>query len=636
MTGAASFVRDRAAVLLLAATVVAVPLAFDPWGWAAFGPIKWMALTTLGFGAVAAAAARRELRVHGPSALGWLVFLGWGLVAAIVAVDPFHAWAGTPDRHLGLLAWFFFALLFFAAQGIASPGDVRTVLRAAAVAAAGIGIYVLLELAGTAPIELATNTDRPGGPFGTPAYLGAAGAALLPVVLGAAGDGLGSARWRWVAVGGSVVLAIAVLASGTRAGWIGLGAAAVAAFPAVAPLLRRRPWIPAFGGTALAIILLATPVGGRIGDAFDFDDGTARGRVDEWQVGAAVLAGRPVTGAGFEGYRIVFAEGVDADYEQRYGRRVMPDRAHNGLLDVGVTMGIPGMVVYAAGAVWLIGRGIAAIRTRRAWLAGLGAGVIGYLVQQQFLFPITEFDPVFWILAGILVAATPGRPPATLRLPPGTWLLAVALAAAAFVAGALDVAADHVAATALEASAAGDHDAALAAADRAAARRPDSIRYGVVAATVAAVPGTPDAFEAARERLGDALDLSPLDPVLRAEDATLLLRLATRIRSSTTLQEATNAWAGLVADDPHHAQYRLEYGIALAFGGNTPGAEREWLAAANLAPDSAAPPTNLAVLYLDAGNAEAASAQIDRLHSLDPFNPALPELERRLAELKPY
>jgi O-antigen ligase len=635
MSGA-PLIRERVPVLSLGAVVIAVPLTFDPWGWAAFGPVKWMAVTVLGFVAVAAAASRRSISLHVPSALGWLAFLGWGVVAAVVAVDPFHAWTGTPDRHLGLLAWALFALLFLVAQHITSVHDVRTVLRAAVVAGAGIGFYVLLELAGLAPVELLTNPDRPGGPFGTPAFLGAAGAMLLPIVIGAVVDGLASKRWQWFGAGSALLLGIAVFASGTRAGWVGLAAAAVAAFPAVAPILRRRPWIPALGLAVLAVALFVTPMGSRIGDAFDFESGTARGRLDEWQVGAAVLVEHPVSGVGFEGYRIVFAGGVDAEYERRYGRQVMPDRAHNGLLDVGVTMGIPGMVLYAAGAVWLIFRGIGAIRTRRAWLVGVGSGVIGYIVQQQFLFPITEFDPVFWVLAGILVAATSGGNSVTMRLPPGTWLVAVALAAGAFVAGGLDVAADHAAADAQARSAGGNHAAALIAADRAVALRPDSIRYGVVAATVAAVPGTPDALETAIDRLDAALQHSPLDPVLRAENASLRLRLVTRTGNRAVLEEATLAWAGLVADDPHHARYRLEYGIALALGGNTIGAEREWLTAADLAPDSVAPPTNLARLYLDAGNAAAAAVQIDRLRSLDSLNPALPELDRRLNDLKPY
>ena len=41
-------------------------------------------------------------------------------------------------------------------------------------------------------------------------------------------------------------------------------------------------------------------------------------------------------------------------------------------------------------------------RSRSAWR------VLAYVVQQQFLFPLAELDPIFWVLVGMLVARTPG------------------------------------------------------------------------------------------------------------------------------------------------------------------------------------------------------------------------------------
>ncbi len=88
----------------------------------------------------------------------------------MAAVDPLYSWIGTPDRHLGLLAWGLFAALFAAGQGL-EPAAVRLVLRTATVSLVVIGAYALLELAGAAPADLATASSRPGGPFGSPAYI---------------------------------------------------------------------------------------------------------------------------------------------------------------------------------------------------------------------------------------------------------------------------------------------------------------------------------------------------------------------------------------------------------------------------------------------------------------------------------
>jgi hypothetical protein len=427
-----------------------------------------------------------------------------------------------------------------------------------------------------------------------------------------------------------VLAFVAAVAAQTRAGWAGLAAAALVAAPGFYRWLRLRPWLPAAGAIALIALAIATPAGPRVISAFDFEDGAARGRIDEWQVGAAVLANHPVAGTGFEGYRIAFAEGVDADYERRYTRQVMPDRAHNGALDVAVTTGAPGLVLYVIAVIWLLRRSWRAARSGVPWLVGLGAGVAGYLVQQQFLFPIAEFDPVFWMFAGVLVAATARAAPLGVRFPSGAWLVPVALATAAFVAGGLDVAADHAARSALATGRAGEPAAALAQADRAVDLRPDSIRYHFVAATVAAEAETITGLEAALERLDGALDLSPRDPILRAEHASLRLDLARATGSTIDLAGARTEWEHLVDTDPNHARYRLELGIAQALAGDGAAAENSWLAAADLAPSATAPLTNLALLYLGEDRFEDAASVIARIRTLDPATPGLADLERSL------
>ena len=68
--------------------------------------------------------------------------------------------------------------------------------------------------------------------------------------------------------------------------------------------------------------------------------------------------------------------------------------------------GLPGLIAYLAAAGFLINRSLQAVKNPRPLLVGFGAAVIGYLVQQQFLFPIAEIDILFWLFAGIVVAGT--------------------------------------------------------------------------------------------------------------------------------------------------------------------------------------------------------------------------------------
>lgn len=622
---------QRMTLWVLAVLIVGVVVGFDPWGWAAFGPIKWLIVTTFLFLAVTGLATQSLIVFHRRSAFVWAAFLGWGLVVGVFALDPVYTWIGTPDRHLGLLAWCLFGVAFFAGQTVTS--SLRVLLRAAVVAALGIGVYSMLELAGVAPIELVADSSRLGGPFGSPAYLGAGLALLVPVAVGAAVDGLGSLGWRIVSSVAAVLGVVAILGSQTRAAWLGLAVALLFSFSLWKGWLQRNWWVGAGLVVVAVVVVMATSVGERAASVFDLDEGTARGRIDEWQVGGSVLVDRPLVGTGFEGYRIAFPGSVDADYERRYTRRVTPDRVHNGALDVGVTTGLPGLVFYMVAAIWLIGRARRGLRSGDIGLVGVATGIVGYLAQQQFLFPIAEVDPVFWVFAGVLVASTGlGVAPIRLQLPRAFRVGSAVLAVAALIVGGLDVAADHQTKEAFEQSAVGNQIGALSAADRAMALRPDSIRYSFVAATIAAQPGTLTALDEATTRLDTALGVSSRDPILRAEHAGLLLARARLTTSPADIQRAVDTFQELIGSDPHNAQNQLQYGVALVLAGDTGGAEQAWLTAEDLAPTSAVPATNLVLLYLNTGRIEEASLALDRAQTIDPENPTLPDLVERLRE----
>jgi O-antigen ligase len=616
--------RLRRAVLVL---VVGSLLVFDPWGWAVFGPAKWTVVTTATLVAFAFV-LRRRVPVHRSSVLLWLGFLVWGVVVCVFAVDPLYTWIGTPDRHLGLLAWVLFFLLFIVGQAIDYDDSTGYVVRAAVVALIGIGAYAVLELLDAAPVALASSTSRLGGPFGSAAYLGAACALLVPIAVGAVVDGLGSRIWR-IASGFSVVMGIvALVGSQTRAAWLGVAAAAVIAIVTVRPWLRRLRWIPLAAGVLLVAVVIVSPAGARVRSVFDAGNPEARGRLAEWRVATSLIVARPVLGAGFEGHRIVFPGEVDAAYERAYGRQVTPDRAHSGVLDVGVTTGVPGMLVYILAVVWLLGRSVRAARSRRPVLIGIAAGVVAYLVQQQMLFPLAEVDPVFWLMAGIVVAATAkgDRHVETQRSSVGSVIAAV-LAIALLGLGLLDVRADQLAGQALTASVGGGDATALERADSAAALRPDSIRYPVVAGGVAAATGTPGGIETAVARIDKALDISPRDPILLIRRASYLLDLARNTGSDADLDRALSAWADVAGSDPNNADVQLQLGVVLALAHDAAGAEQAWLRAETLAPASVAPTANLVRLYAAAGLTADARAALDRVRAVDPAFSGLADLE---------
>lgn len=600
--------RSSAATLAIFVLVVGVVIAADPAGLAPFGPLKWAVATTATW-ALAAVLSRRRLRAVRVPTLVLAGLVVWTGVVAVAGVDPLYAWIGTPERHWGVLAWVLCLVAFVAGQALQGNEQAR-VAEAATVAVGLVGLWSLAELLGWEPFALTGVTDRPGGPFGSSAYLGAATALLAPAAVGLALHARRSPLTRVVATACAALGAIALVASGARAAWVGVAIVVV-----VTLALRRRDLsrrvVAALGAALVLGVLIAvvTGVGARVPDLVTDERGGMRGRLDEWRVAARVVAEHPVVGVGPEGYRIAFAEGVDADYEARHGRHPLPDRAHAALLDVAATTGIPGALAYAV-LLALVGRFLLrGIRNGAPVVAGVAAGVLAYFAQSLVLFPIPELDVVAWLSAGMVVAVVArGGEGASWRPNVVVTGVVVVVAAVAAVAGVLDVAADRTAKQALE------HDSSQAA-TRAVDFRPDALRHHLVAARVHESAGR---IDDAAEHLQRALDVSRRDPIVRGELARLLLERARRTEAPADITRASQELEALANDDPHNAEVQLRLGLALALDGNEPGAERAWLAAERLAPRSAAASTNLALAYARAGRTADAQAAARRALSRDP------------------
>lgn len=82
----------------------------------------------------------------------------------------------------------------------------------------------------------------------------------------------------------------------------------------------------------------------------------ASSRFAEWEVGWRIVLAHPWLGVGPEGYRTALADGVTRSYEQTYGRTVMPDRAHNAILDVAAAGGLAAGLAYAGILVLVVSR----------------------------------------------------------------------------------------------------------------------------------------------------------------------------------------------------------------------------------------------------------------------------------------
>jgi O-antigen ligase/Flp pilus assembly protein TadD len=593
----------RAEAWLLAGLVVLPIVVFDPFGWAAFGPVKWAAVSALVPALGAVMAARRGIGMPRPWAIGWALLLCWAALSAWRGLDPLSAWIGTPDRRLGWWALCVFAITFSIGATLPAKRAIPVVLRSASVATLAVGLMAVAELAGMSMAP--SGSGRLGSTMGSAAYLGAALTVLVPLTVGTALSSTEDRRWRLMAATASALGVVALVGSQTRAALVGLAVAGLVVLPRLVPRLRARPL--EVGAVALvAVGLLAlSPLGERVLEGSS--------RTDEWTQALRVIAADPVLGTGPEGYRIAFPGVVDADYERAYGREVIPDRAHNGVLDVAATLGLPGAVLYLAAVAAILRRGWSQ-RGGSVEQTAVAAAAIGYLAQQQFLFPLAEVDPLFWLIVGILFSnAGVIRP-----RPPMAGALA-AVAVLSLLAGVADVAADRSMAAGLD----GDP----VAAERATELRPDSFRTWLIASNVASRGGDVASLQRAVERIDTARALSPTDPRLGQIRAQYLGSLAAITGRPGDVATARDTWEELARSDPNNAAVLTGLGAARALAGDAGGAERAYVLAASLAPRDAGPLVTLARLQLAVGAPADAAETLRRARAVDPLADGLDELE---------
>ena len=469
-----------------------VVLAVDPSGWYPFGPSKWLLVSAGIFILGAATLGAHRVTVVPRVQIVSLALVAVFALSAARGVDPTYAWLGTPERHFGVITWVLLAVALLVGINLVRP---QRLLWGIAVAGTALGAAATAEALGWEPRVFDVD-DRLSATYGSPAYLGAAVAVLLPIAIAISIDRQLPRRLRVLAAVGTPLLLVAVLGSGARAAWLGLFAAAVVVCvrrrEQFAARMSTRAIATATGGAiAFGVVLVVfSPVGGRLTSVFDADAPGGRGRLDEWRVAADVARDHLALGVGPEGYRIAFAEGVDAAYQRAHGRTPTPDRAHSAPLDVLITGGVGALALWGA-VVVMVGRHVwRALADERLWLVGLGAALVAHIVGQLVLFPLAELEPLAWLLAGVVIAAT-ARPAERITgnvARPVAVIPAVA-ACLALAAGVTDVVADRRAHHAVDARARGDVEAALSYASSAASLRPDELRLHLLEAETAREAG---------------------------------------------------------------------------------------------------------------------------------------------------
>ncbi len=550
---------------LCAVKVVLLIVLFDPSGLVAFDlpkslasrAIEWPIAAVLGivFVTYGRSIVPRS-RLH-PAAFA--VALAW-LVAAYFAEDRFLALFGEDDRYLGLTYLADMLLLYVAcAVAVRSARDAGVLFAAIALGGAFALGYAGAQAIGADPFWWQQGADRPFSTFGNPDHFGHFLSVLFALSFGAL---LASGGWIGATTGALGVASSLVSASfvATRGTAVGVLAAIVAA--ALTPAARWRAIVlTTVVVMGLGAILVATPLGTRV--RATIAGGQMGDRLTIYTTAVRAAAARPFSGYGPDNFRVAYAEHRPSPADIPEAAQPQSS-AHNWLLDAAAMTGAFGLLallaLVAVGSAELIGLGrrmpSAGAPLLLAWcaywahaLVAVGSIAIGWLP---------------WLALGIAVGLQPRAPPRPLRRVPG-WAAAIAIVIALLGAstGARVFLANRDALVMEYASATGETQGALAAAERALDRDPGrSENWNQLGIALDGLQLWHPSLDAYRE----AAARRPYEPIYQANVARSLARLALSGEAGAREEALAAARRAVDVDPKSVIGHAVLAEIATAFG----------------------------------------------------------------------
>ncbi len=359
--------------------------------------------------------------------LDWPIvcFTGWALLSALASVRPLYSLEKFGQEPLS-----YFGLFYLVLVHVRSERDHRRILGTLAVGLAIMASYGLWEWSRPwHPPEEYIRSFTAGG-----TYIGAYLAATIPVAAAQTMVGSRFCRaWWWLITGLGV---LCVVPTYSRAAWAGVAISLI--FLAVAA--ARWLWVPLLVAAAAGPAVFGSSVGTRflalVSPAHMMADWGTMDRLPIWRYAMGRMFDHPLLGFGFGRQipRVPMGEGYASGELVLRGSPL--GYAHNTFLDVGLQMGLVGLVLF----LWLLVAVLVALW--RAWReapAGYPRAVAAGILAMALAFPVRAMtnnyfadDPVilFWFLTALAITVVPGssspvpgahaESPGTLREQPGT------------------------------------------------------------------------------------------------------------------------------------------------------------------------------------------------------------------------
>src|SRR5262245_12949468 len=344
-----------------------------------------------------------------------LVFLLLAATALATAagVAPVASFFGSFENQMGLVTRICF-LICFAGVIVAigtSRERLRMVLWSISLTGLVVAAYATAQFFGLDPFVPSSlytfdspfgSVVRVSGTLGHSNYLGNFLLYTTPVTAALALSSSGRARRIGFAT--TILSAAAIIFSGTRGAWLGLIAAAVGflwserGFELETILKRKRKQLifqsAAVLSAVILLILLTISAGSSAGlvvraRSFVSDSFSGSGRTLLWRDAIKMVPHYAIIGAGPEAFRKAFLSYKSKDLAQ-LAPQINNESSHNTYLDAAISIGIPGLILYAAvlasAFLLLIKSRRAADRGQRLIVSGMISALGAVAVHNIFIF----------------------------------------------------------------------------------------------------------------------------------------------------------------------------------------------------------------------------------------------------------
>ena len=346
------------------------------------------------------------------------------IISLFFSVDILTSWFGSYTRQEGLVSWLFYGLWTIlliihltSDEKISKLIKIEFFLKVISVSGLLVSVYAICQLFGVDFIswsEPARVTGRAVSSFGQPNYLACWLVIVLPLaayLISVSKNKINRATWSII----FIVELLALFTTGSRAvlfTFLSVSVAWLFWFSYQKNLLTRKKLLAIiFSGVIILVLFLtflAVSNSSRFTELTNLKQGSAAVRLDLWQNGFKSFIKKPLLGYGLENQTEAYVAYYKIDDALYAKPNTYSDRAHNLILDILLTSGIIGLLVFIYFIYWVFANLIKALKDEqyRDLAAFLIWTLTVYLVSLLFNFSVTVTNIYFWFIVALSFVLT--------------------------------------------------------------------------------------------------------------------------------------------------------------------------------------------------------------------------------------